>query len=165
MTNVAVSSQLENALVAEPAGRRNLPGHAAAEHGIGLAIAAVAPECSHALLIGPEAAVAPAAAAAAVLGAPRIGDVFGACGFHLGREPQKAQRQHDEDASHLKALARRLNNYSVDEIAAPSFRFCRVTAGKSSCRRRPRIIGPEGPHVALRVLGGVVAATVVLRHR
>src|SRR5262245_17263418 len=154
-------------LVAEAAGRRNLPGHAAAEHGIGLAIAAIAPECSHALLIGPEAAVAPAAAAAAVLGAPRIGDIFGACGFHLGREPQQAQRQHDEDASHLKALARRLNNYSVDEIAAPCFPspFCRVTTSKSSCRPGPRIIGAEGPHVALRVLGGVIAATVVLRHR
>src|SRR5262245_26002567 len=108
-------------LVAEAAGRRNLPGHAAAEHGIGLAIAAVAPECSHALLIGPEATVAPAAAAAAVLGAPRIGDIFGACGFHLGREPQQAQRQHDEDASHRNALARRLNNHSVNEIAAPWF--------------------------------------------
>src|SRR5438105_3852298 len=87
---------------AQLARRRDHAGLRPAVHRIGFAIAAVAPPRGHALLVGPEAAIARAAAAAAVLGTPRIGDVGAArlVARHQRQPGECAQRQNCKDASH-----------------------------------------------------------------
>src|SRR5207237_8558628 len=89
-----------------------------------LAIAAIAPHRGHALLIGPEAAVASAAAAAAVVRAPRVGDVIGADRLALAGDAEQAQRQHGQNASHRNTS--HLHSRSINELAAPWLR--RATA-------------------------------------
>jgi hypothetical protein len=74
-----------------PGRRRDHPWLGAAVHRVGFAIAAVARDRGHALLVGPKAAVAPAAISAAVLGTPRIGDL-GARGFAVRRESQQSAK-------------------------------------------------------------------------
>src|SRR5262245_30913622 len=79
-------------------------GLGTAEHRVGGAIAAIAEQRGHALLVGPEPAVGPAAVAAAVHGAPRIGGV-GTGGLAGGRKACGAERQSNQDASHVEPLS------------------------------------------------------------
>src|SRR5215475_9973657 len=79
-------------------------GLGTAEHRVGGAIAAIAEQRGHALLVGPEPAVGPTAVAAAVHGAPRIGGVS-AGGLAGGRKACGAERQSNQDASHVEPLS------------------------------------------------------------
>src|SRR5262245_5397694 len=127
----------ETRLIGRSAGRRNLSRHRPAVHGVEFAEAADAPDRGHALLEGPEAAVAPATAAGVVVGAPRIGDVVGARGLTLAAEAEKAQGQNRKDASHLttsQITRSRQHRSDCDAMVAAS--RCRLGFGPEVHRVR-----------------------------
>src|SRR5262245_29348225 len=109
------ASCLHNSIVAPriiSGGRRNHPRLRATGHGVSLAITAFTGLCRHALLLGPEAAVAPAATTA-VLGTPGIRDL-GAGGFDSSRQAQKRHGQ--KNNAHRILLSMRATQLTTSRV-------------------------------------------------